>query len=144
MPHARIDGFDVVVVGAGPAGASAALPLAEHGLRVAIVEKAHLPRYKTCGGAVLQRAVRSLPIGISAAVERECRVVEMNLSPRLRFQSQRAFPIISMTMRDAFDKLLVDAAVARGAGRLHDCECTSLSSISARYIIAPDGPNSFI
>src|SRR5439155_17303715 len=105
MTEAEND-FDVVVVGSGPAGAAAALPLAEHGLRVAIVEKARLPRYKTCGGAILRRAVRSLPIDISSVVERECHAVEMNLSPRLRFQSVRPFPVISMTMRDAFDKLL--------------------------------------
>ena len=136
--------FDVAVIGAGPAGASAALPLAQHGLRVAIVEKARLPRYKTCGGAILQRAVRSLPIDITPAVERECRVVQMNLSPRLRFQSRRPFPIISMTMRDAFDHLLVDAAVARGAVLLQGCEVANLSSIAARFIIAADGANSFI
>ena len=145
--------FEVIIVGSGAAGASAALPLALHGLRVAIVEKARLPRYKTCGGGILYRAVRALPVGISPAVERESRRVEMNLSPRLRFESNRPFPIISMTMRDAFDQLLADAAVARGAILLQNREVirirgstveTTAGPISARFIIAADGANSFV
>lgn len=41
--------FDAIVIGGGPAGASAALPLARHGWRVAIVEKSAFPRRKVCG-----------------------------------------------------------------------------------------------
>src|SRR4051812_26581186 len=107
--------FDVAVVGAGPAGASAAHVLASHGISVAIVDKAKLPRYKTCGGGLLYRAVRALPVDIGPVSEREFRSIEMNLSPRLRFEVRRAFPIVTMTMRDAFDHLLVEAAAAKGA-----------------------------
>lgn len=41
--------FDALVVGAGPAGATAALALARSGMRVAVVEKAPFPRRKVCG-----------------------------------------------------------------------------------------------
>ena len=41
--------FDVIVVGAGPAGATAAILLARAGKRVAVVEKARFPRRKVCG-----------------------------------------------------------------------------------------------
>ncbi|MBN8882368.1 MAG: FAD-dependent oxidoreductase, partial [Salana multivorans] len=44
---------DVVVVGAGPAGASAALRLAERGLDVALVERAGTPGAKNLSGGVL-------------------------------------------------------------------------------------------
>ena len=44
--------YDVVVVGAGPAGASAAYWLGEAGQRVLVLERAGLPRYKACGGGV--------------------------------------------------------------------------------------------
>ena len=46
--------YDVAVVGSGPAGSSAALALARAGAKVAILEKASLPRYKTCGGGVVR------------------------------------------------------------------------------------------
>ena len=44
--------FDCIVVGAGPAGASAAYELAKQGRSVLILEKSAFPRYKPCGGGV--------------------------------------------------------------------------------------------
>jgi geranylgeranyl reductase family protein len=47
-----IQHYDVVVVGAGPAGNAAAYDLARAGARVALLEKQTLPRHKTCGGGM--------------------------------------------------------------------------------------------
>lgn len=44
--------YDVAVIGAGPAGATAARFLSQSGLTVALVEKEDLPRDKPCGGAL--------------------------------------------------------------------------------------------
>jgi geranylgeranyl reductase family protein len=44
--------YDVIVVGAGPAGTTAAWELARSGRRVALIEKQTLPRHKTCGGGM--------------------------------------------------------------------------------------------
>jgi flavin-dependent dehydrogenase len=49
--------FDVVVCGAGPAGAVAATVLAQGGARVAIVDKARFPRDKACGDLIGPRGV---------------------------------------------------------------------------------------
>ena len=51
---------DVIVVGAGPAGSSAALRLAQAGLDVLVVEKARFPREKVCGDGLTPRAVKAL------------------------------------------------------------------------------------
>jgi geranylgeranyl reductase family protein len=51
---------DVIVVGAGPAGASAAFHLAEAGVDVLLLEKSSFPRDKICGDGLTPRAVRQL------------------------------------------------------------------------------------
>lgn len=51
--------FDAIIIGAGPAGSSAAILLAKRGWRVAIVEKQHFPRRKVCGECI---AASNLPL----------------------------------------------------------------------------------
>ena len=54
--------FDVAVVGAGPAGSTAAAKLGQAGLRVLLLEKAKsFPREKPCGGGITARALKRLP-----------------------------------------------------------------------------------
>lgn len=61
--------FDAVVVGAGPAGSTASILLAQAGWRVAMIEKQPFPRRKVCGECI---AVSNLPLlealGVGAAV----------------------------------------------------------------------------
>ena len=56
--------FDAVVVGAGPAGSTAARELAAAGARVLILEKEAFPRYKACGGGIPLRTEKLLPFPI--------------------------------------------------------------------------------
>lgn len=49
--------YDVIVVGAGPAGSTAAKVLAERGMRVLLVERHKLPRYKSCSGVLIQKSI---------------------------------------------------------------------------------------
>ena len=42
--------YDVIVVGAGPAGCTAAKTLADKGHKVLLIEKLRIPRYKSCSG----------------------------------------------------------------------------------------------
>ncbi|HVS54456.1 MAG TPA: geranylgeranyl reductase family protein [Opitutaceae bacterium] len=150
--------LDVAVVGAGPAGASAALALGGCGLRVGLIEKANPPRYKTCGGGVLRRAIALLPIDVGAAIERECHTAELvHHAPNLRFLCERERPVVSMVMRDRFDHLIATAAIDAGArlfakrtvldvqpGERDVRLATSAGEFRARFVIAADGVNSIV
>jgi len=55
------DQYDVIICGAGPAGACAGYEAASAGLKTLIVEKRTLPRYKTCGGGIPLTVANDLP-----------------------------------------------------------------------------------
>jgi geranylgeranyl reductase family protein len=59
-PDLHWQAADVIVVGAGPAGSSAAFYLAAAGLDVLVLEKSRFPREKVCGDGLTPRAVRAL------------------------------------------------------------------------------------
>lgn len=60
MPQNNILKYDVVIIGAGPAGCACALALKGSGLKVALVDKQSFPRDKVCGDAIPGRAIKTL------------------------------------------------------------------------------------
>jgi geranylgeranyl reductase family protein len=70
VPAPRNDDADVIVVGAGPSGSTAAYYLAQAGLNVLLIEKSRFPRDKVCGDGLTPRAVRSLvAMGVDVSEE---------------------------------------------------------------------------
>ncbi len=144
--------YDTVIVGAGPAGASAARVLAEGGARVLLVEKAKLPRYKPCGGGLTARARAAVPgAALFAPEARADRAV-------LAYGTQRvecALPEpVTMVMRDRFDHFLAGQAADAGAEvrdetRLRNMERVGVGlrllvgkeTIMTRYVVGADGAN---
>ncbi len=49
--------YDVIVIGAGPTGCTAAKVLSDRGLKVLLIEKCRLPRYKSCSGMIIKKTV---------------------------------------------------------------------------------------
>ncbi len=145
--------YDVIVVGGGPAGACAAWGLAKAGVAVAVIEKAALPRYKTCGGGIVGRAMQALPLDLRHVVEQDCYTAQLNFLPgKLSFTTHRPTPIVSMTMRAQFDYALLSAAQEAGATVHQRCALdkvlfhgdfvtlvTGTGSMSARFVVAADG-----
>jgi len=150
--------YDVAVVGAGPAGCSAARALAQKGFKVVLIEKASLPRYKTCGGGILGRAHKLLPDRARAVVEREFRSVSLNfLGAGLNFVATRPAPLVYMTMRAELDCLLAREAKSAGAEVVESCPVRNVrvsgdwvevsgdtGSFRAKFLIAADGVHSAI
>jgi geranylgeranyl reductase family protein len=109
------DVWDVAVIGAGPAGASAALAAASKGKRVIILERFSIPRYKTCGGGLIGASVKMLPKSSPAPIRASA--ASFTFSVRGQFERTRTskVPIIRLVQRDEFDAYLVNAAIAANA-----------------------------
>jgi len=154
IQHSPSIHYDVVVVGAGPAGAMAAMGLAGRGARVAMVDGSH-PREKPCGGGVTRRALQLIDedgegdgVAITDAVfEAAGRQVRVPLRGR---EALVVFP------RRTFDSALVAAAVRRGAtlvparathvqrtGGTWTIE-TRHGALHADWLLGADGPSGIV
>jgi menaquinone-9 beta-reductase len=164
-PSAHIE-TDVLIVGAGPGGSTAAYHLARHGIDVTLVDKAAFPREKVCGDGLTPRAIVSLQrMGIDTddpRFERHggLRIYSRKTMLELPWPSLEDFPGYGLTMtRHAFDEILVRRAEKAGAGlrerteamtpqiedgwvtgaRVRDLERDEEVDVRARFVIAADG-----
>lgn len=118
MATGRADGdvWDVVVVGAGPAGASAARVAAGAGCRVLLLERAAIPRYKTCGGGLIGCSQKLLPPNLEVEVRDEIESVTLGLRGRWQRTMGSVGPSrCKMVFRDELDAALTRAAAEAGA-----------------------------
>lgn len=108
--------YDCIVVGAGPAGASAAYHLAKQGHSVLILEKELLPRYKPCSGAVSPSVAQYFDFDFSPVIDSQRRQVRYTyqLSDPIEAELTTTEPIW-MVQRERFDQFLVQQAQAQGA-----------------------------
>ncbi len=130
---------DVVIVGAGPAGALLAHDLAAAGQDVLLVEKKHLPRYKACGGGLTPRALKLLPFSIQAVVEDAATTARLRVKDRTAFQRTYPQPVVHMVMRDRLDALIVQKAVERGARLVQGARFLAASGTPGNMAIETTG-----
>ncbi len=145
--------YDAAIIGGGPAGASAAYFLSEAGMKVILFEKQSLPRYKTCGGGIIQNVSSILPFGFNEVIENYCFKAEIyDHKARLNFSANRDAPIIMMVMREDFDNYLLSMAKAFGAKIMDETAVsdidflsdyvnvlTSANQIKTKFVLAADG-----
>lgn len=152
--------YDVIIVGAGPAGGVSAYQLARAGCRVLLLEKEKLPRYKACGGAVVGRALKALPFPLEAeatVAERAVSAFQLTHNHNQPLRVERPQPALIMTMRSVLDEFSARRAVEAGA-ELKDgvalkavedsaqrvlCE-TSAGFFTSEFLIGADGANSLV
>ncbi len=131
---------DVAVIGAGPAGSTAAYRLARAGARVLLVDKARFPRDKPCGGGVTLRAARLLPFSIDPVVEDVVDRVECGLDFGPRFERRAHAPLAYMTQRKRLDHFLLEQAADAGADvRLETT--MDAREVDADVVVGADGCN---
>jgi len=107
--------YDAIVLGAGPAGSTAARHLARAGAKVLLLDKAKFPRDKPCGGGVTFRADDAIDVDLSPVTEREIYGVRISVRLGRRFDRESQRLLARMTQRRNLDAYLVEQAVCAGA-----------------------------
>jgi flavin-dependent dehydrogenase len=114
---------DVLVIGAGPAGATAAFILASRGLQVALLDRTDFPRPKLCGGLMTWKTVRLLeslfiisPLDLAAKGVLRHAIREYRVSGRCRRGVRRTLDHpFHLVDREAYDHLLLQRAISAQA-----------------------------
>lgn len=147
--------FDVAVVGAGPAGAAAALAARRAGARVLLLDRADFPRDKVCGDGIAAHALDVLAdLGVPDAVAGYRPVRALRLVGPGGGAVARPLPRVAHTVpREVFDARLVAAAVAAGAElrrhtvrrlEVRDDRVVLDGELTARAVIGADGAGSVV
>ena len=162
--------YDLLIVGAGPAGAAAAYWAAKRGLEVLAVDKQHFPRDKTCGDGLTPRAVKELAdMGLEGAFagwhrHEGLRVRAHGAVLELPWPSHPVYPDYGFVVRRRdLDDLVAERARSVGAVVRHGFEAVKplwagdgelagavlrdkasgeTEHVKARYVIVADGANS--
>lgn len=135
--------YDAVVIGAGPAGSTAALLLARAGWSVALVEKSAFPRRKVCGEFISAPALTLLArLGVAADILAqagpEVREVAVYAGERVIAGSmpraEGPLPYGRALGREHLDTLLLESARAAGATLWQPWRVTGLERIDRGYV----------
>jgi geranylgeranyl reductase family protein len=136
-----MDRYDVIVIGAGPAGGAAAFCAARAGLRVALIDRKTFPRDKLCGGLITGRARRHYAeiFGHEMPFEAADRKTEVDF----RFRGRpvgliRDAPALCATMRWDLDAMICGHALQAGAADFTGQDVAALDP-DARRLSLQDG-----
>ena len=107
--------YDVIIVGAGPAGSTAAKFLSEKGVNVLLLDKKKFPRDKSCGGGIPLRVLNSFNYIKKDWIESySYNIIAYSSSLKYKINFEKKEPVLSMVLREKFDNELVKLAVEKG------------------------------
>ena len=150
---------DVIVVGAGPAGSTAAREIADRGGNVLLLDRAKFPRDKPCGGGVTIRTADLLPFSLDPVIEATVDTAHLRFREGKEITRHHWRPLTYMTQRSRLDAFLVERAQEGGVEFRDGCpvkEVTRLgdgsyevrhrdgSAHHARVVIGADGANGVV
>ncbi len=144
--------YDVIIIGAGPAGSTCARECAGSGLGTLILDKDSFPRSKPCAGAVSEQALSHLDFEIpSGIIERECFGARIHFLGRT-MDVKKDRRIAVLVSREKFDAFLLNKAQEAGARFIANEKVetvsvdrdfaevkTATSAFRARYVVGADG-----
>jgi geranylgeranyl reductase family protein len=149
--------YDVIVVGAGPAGCAAAYDLAAAGSRVLLLDHRRFPRMKPCAGGLTMKTLRRLRYSVKPVVRQVC--TDMVAGRRLEHAEtfRGTEPICAMTVREEFDDYCLQRTIERGAHFRVTAHIDGINesaddvvvdmaegAVQARYLVGADGANSVV
>jgi geranylgeranyl reductase family protein len=107
--------YDLIVVGAGPAGSAAARAASKAGLKVLIVEEETFPRYKPCGGALSERAISLLDFSLPDSLcERAITSIRIHFHDNV-IEGYKGYRLATLVTRSKFDHFILQKAQEAGA-----------------------------
>ncbi len=146
--------WDVIVVGAGPGGSTAAFDLAQAGADVLLLDRAGFPRDKPCGGGVLVSALKLLPYSLDPVTERTITTFRVRYKRSWEFEHRYHEPLAIMTQRSRLDQYMVEQAIGVGAefrdgSAVRDVDQSTITLSNgdiheAPVIVAADGANGIV
>jgi geranylgeranyl reductase family protein len=150
--------YDVIIVGAGPGGSTAARFCAQSGLKTLLIEKERLPRCKPCGGCLSLKTIRLLPFNLSPVLENSICKAKFTYLLKNTFFISSEQPFAFMARRDRFDQFLIEKALGEGASLFEEekvigvtekdggveVELAKGKKVRCKYLIGADGSESMI
>lgn len=131
-----MDIYDLVVVGGGPAGSSTAYHASKRGLKVLILEKKKVPRFKLCAGCISKRISSYLPAGWEKLVLNRISSGVLGYAGNESFEVPAGEDIAYIIDRSEFDTFLLEKAQQEGTHLLQECEFFHLEKEGTRYRIS--------
>lgn len=144
--------YDVLIVGAGPAGTSATVDLCRQGKTVLLLDRHSTPGHKACAGGLTIKTSTTLGYPVDPIIETRCRtlVIGNGFHRKTRFSGRNAVCAMAVRSRlDAFnrEKAMASGAIFQKIQRIDSVEeresfvevATSNSSIRAGFVIGADG-----